>query len=372
MTPAADAVAGFFVPAAIRDRSVDIGRRLGAMDPADEPVKAEGQGKPERLIARLQALFDADRAALELMALGQPAILPLRRFLFRREPSGLYQPRVQAVGALAALRAEDVLLDFLRGAPDVDIVDPVERTGEDAVINAAARALSHRRDDEAFAAFVGIAECRSLPGIVEALGEMRRKKAIPYLIEGLASDFCRPAAETALRNFGSAARPALISAALNAIPSVEFESVSSLRTRRSAVTVLRDIDVTLEQWSVLQPLMQSTDKWLSALACSLGLSPGQPTLDQEGAVRRLFHLLCSSDWLLTVEIESWLAENYEATNRVIAELFERGDPMIQDDKVRQSLLRVTARIAKAGLTVSFQYACPSERDACAERMGRQN
>jgi hypothetical protein len=342
------------------------------MDPADEPVKAEAHGKAERLIARLQALFDADHAALELMALGPPAILPLRRFLFRREASGLYQPRVQAVGTLAALRAEDVLLDFLRGAPDVDIVDPVERTGEDAVINAAARALRHRRDDETFAALTAIAECRRLAGVVEALGEMRRQKAIPYLIEGLASDFCRPAAETALCKFGAAARPAVIRAALNAIPSVEFESVSSLRTRRSTVTVLRDIGVTLEQWSVLEPLMWSTDEWLSALACSLALAPGQPKLDKENAVRRLFYLLRSSDWLLTVEIESWLAENYQVTNRAITEAIERGDPAIQEDKVRQSLLRVTARIAKAGLAVSFQYACPSEGDACAEKMGRQN
>jgi hypothetical protein len=342
------------------------------MDPADEPVKAEGRSVAERLIARLQAFLDADRAVLELSALGPAAIPPLRRFVFRREPSGLYQPRVLAVAALAALRAEGVLLDFLRGAPDIDIVDPVERTGEDAVINAAARALAHRRDDEAFAALVGIAECRSLAGVVEALGEMRRKKAIPYLIEGLASDFCRPAAETALRKLGAAARPALIGAALKAIPSVEFESVSSLRTRRSAVSVLRDIGVTLEQWSVLQPLMWSTDEWLSALACSLGLAPGQPTLDKEDAVLRLCHLLRSSDWLLTVEIESWLAGHYEVTSRVIAEAIERDDLIIKDDKVRQSLLRVTARIAKAGLAVGFGYASPSAGEASAKKIRSQN
>lgn len=352
--------------------SVDVGRRLGAMDPADQPVKVERRSEAKRLIARLQALYDADRAVLELMGLGSAAIPPLRRFLFRREPSGLYQPRVHAVAALAALKAEDVLLDFLIRAPDVDIADPVERTGEDAVINAASRALAHRRDDEAFAALIGIAECRCLAGVVEALGEMRRKKAIPYLIEGLTSDFCRPVAETALCKFGAAARPALIGAALRAIPSAEFESVSSLRARRSAVTVLRDIGVTMEQWSVLQPLTWSTDEWLSALACSLALAPGPPTLDKEEAVRRLFQLLRSSDWLLTVETESWLTENYEVTSRVIEEAIERDDLVIQDDKVRQSLLRVTVRIAKAALAVDLRYACPSESDACAEEMRTRN
>jgi HEAT repeat protein len=329
------------------------------MDPAGEPVKTEGWSKAERLIARLQTLLNADRAILELTALGPTAVPPLRRFLFRREPSGLYEPRVHAVAALAALRAEDVLLDFLWSAPDVDIVDPIERTGEDAVVNATARALAQRRDNEAFAALIRIAEWRCLAGVVEALGEMRRKKAIPYLIKGLTSDFTRRAAETALRKFGAAARPALIGVALNAEPSLEFETVSSLRTRRSAVTVLRDIGVTLEQWSVLQPLMWSTDEWLSALACNLALAPGQPTLDKEDAVRRLFHLLRSSDWLLTVEIESWLAENYEVTRRVIPEAIERGDPIMQHDRVRHSLLRVTARIAGANLTRSFRQPIDS-------------
>jgi hypothetical protein len=159
------------------------------MDPADRALEAERRSEAERLIARLQALYDADRTVLELILLGPTAIPPLRTFLFRREPSGLYQPRVNAVAALAALKAEDVLLDFLWSAPAVDIGDPVERTGEDAVINAAARALAHRRDKEIFAALTGIAECRCLVGVVEALGEMRRKKAIPYLIEGRGQRF---------------------------------------------------------------------------------------------------------------------------------------------------------------------------------------
>jgi hypothetical protein len=152
-----------------------------------------------------------------------------------------------------------------------------------------------------------------------------------------------------LRKIGAAARPALIGLALHAVPSVEFESASSLRARRSAVTVLRDIGVTLEQWSVLEPLMWSTDGWLSALACSLALAPGQPKLDKEHAVRRLFHLLRSSDWLMALEIESWLADNYDVTSRVITEAIGRTDPVVQDDQVRCSLLRVTSLIAKANL-----------------------
>jgi hypothetical protein len=321
------------------------------MSLSGEAVRRNERTEPEALIARLNGLYDAERATLALIALGPSAIPSLKRFVFRQEPSGLYQPRVNAVSALAALRAEDVLLDFLRR--EVDIPDPVERTGEDAVINAAARALAHRRDDETFGALIGIAKGRSLAGVIEALGEMRRKSAIPFLIAGLASDFCRGAAEIALTKIGAGARRALIELALNPIPSTDSETASSIRTRRSAVSVLRDIGVTLEQWSLLQPLMRSSDEWLSALTCNLGLNFGQPSLDKEIAIRRLFELLRSSDWLLTIEIENWLAEHYDITGRIITEAIEEDDNVLQDQKVRHSLLQVTAGIAKRTLFRNF-------------------
>jgi HEAT repeat protein len=318
-----------------------------------EAVGASGRTEAEGLIERLKARYDAGRAALELITLGAEAIPPLKGFLFRREPSGLYQPRVHAVFALAALNAEHVLIEFLRNAPRVDISDPVERSGEDAVIDAAGRALAHRRDNECHAVLIGIAEWRSLPGVIEVLGEMRRESAIPFLITGLASDFCRDAAEGALTRIGAAARPALIELVLNPIPSVEFETASSIRTRRSAAGVLHDIGVTLEQWSVVQPLMWSSDEWLSALICSLSLNPGHPSLDKEIAIRRIFHLLRSSDRLLTATIENWLVENYDVTNRVIAEAIGRSDEVLQDENVRHALLQVTARIVRSSLSHRF-------------------
>lgn len=303
----------------------------------------------ERLIARLQALYAANRAVLELIALGPAAIPALRRFLFRRELSGLYQPRCDAVAALAGLKADDVLLDFLEAAPAVVITDPVERTGEDAVINAAARALKHRRNNEVFAALMGLAEQRRLAGVIEALGQMKRPEAIPRLIEGLASDYTRPAAEAALRKTGSGARPALIKLALSPIPSADFETASSLRTRRSAVTVLCDIGVTQREWSVLSPLMDAADDRLAALASGLALSTDQPTLAKEPAVHRLIRLLKSADWLLTVEIEGWLVEHYDLTSGIVARALVGADSSLQGGKIREALLRVAAKIAEADL-----------------------
>jgi hypothetical protein len=311
----------------------------------DEQSGPEGA---EHLIARLQGLGDVDRAVLELVTLGDSAIAPLRDFLFRREPSGLYQPRCNAVAALAGLRAEEVLIDFLRAAPDVEIGDPVERTGEDAVINAAARALKHRRDDASFGALMRIAERRRLAGVVEALGEMGRHEAMPRLLDGLASDFTRSVAEAAIRKAGSAARPSLIAIALNPVPNAEFETASSRRLRRSAVGLLCDIGVSAQDRLLLRPLADQADDRLAALVCNLVLAPRQqPSTDRQRAILRLVALLQSADWLLTVEIEGWLARDYEETRRVLDRAQVRRDAPLENDRVQRALRRVEAAAALA-------------------------
>jgi HEAT repeat protein len=302
-----------------------------------------------RLIARLKALRDADRAVLELIGLGRIAVPELRRFLFQREPSGLYEPRCNAVFALASLHAEDALLDFLKEAPEGEIADPIERTGEDAVINAAARALGHRRDQFCFSVLMRMAEERPMAGVIEALGAMGCDRAIPRLIEGLSSDFARGAAEAALRKFGAKARSSLITAVLTPKPSAEFESVTSLRTRWSAMGLLSDVGVTLEEWSLLKPLMEANNGRLAALACLLALATKQPMMDREEAIGCLIRLLKSTDWLLTMQIESWLVENFDLTIRAINRAVDRGDSAVRDESVRRSLLRVVSGVATANL-----------------------
>ena len=304
-------------------------------------------------IARLDALHDSDRAALDLIALGRSVVPGLREFLFRREPSGLFQPRCNAVAVLKSLGAEDVLLDFLEHAPAIEIPRPIERTGEDAVINAAARALRHRRDDACFAALMKLAEQRPLAGVIEALGDMGRNLAIPRLVEGLSSDFTRSVAGAALAKFGATPRPILIAIALNPRPSEELETTTSLRTRRGALGVLGVIGLTIEEWILLRPLMDARDVSVAALACWLALSTQQPLLDREEAVGRLIRLLKFADWLLAMQIEGWLAETYDLTLRIINRAVDRGDSAVHDDNVRNSLLRVIGSGATKNL---FRHA----------------
>lgn len=317
-----------------------------------------------RAVERLRALHDADRAVIDLIALGPGVIPALRDFLCRREPSGLFQPRCNAVSVLSTLRADEVLLDFLRRAPAVEIADPVERTGEDAVINAAARALGHRRDDACFAILMTIAAQRPLAGVIEALGNMGRNAAIPRLVAGLSDDFTRHVASAALLKLGTAARPMLIETALRPVPSAAGETATSRRTRWSAIGLLSEIGLTIEQWSLLKPLTDASDVRLAALACRLALATNQPLPDREAAVRGLIRLLRSSDWLLSLQIEGWLAESGDLAIRIINRAVDAGDGLIQNETVRRSLLRVIAGSAAKNLASSSALEC---RDTSSSR-----
>ena len=102
----------------------------------------------ERAIEKLKSLHDGDRGFIETVECGGRAIPALRELLFEREPSGLFQARCLAAKALTGLKAYDVLIEFLESPRDV--TDPVERVGEDAVINSAARAAAALREPRVF------------------------------------------------------------------------------------------------------------------------------------------------------------------------------------------------------------------------------
>ena len=98
----------------------------------------------DEAIGKLSSLHDGDLGVNDVVACGKAAIPALKNILFKQERSGLYHIRCRAAEALALLGAMDVLTGFL-GTERV-ITDPVERLGEDAVINAVARLLQNVRD----------------------------------------------------------------------------------------------------------------------------------------------------------------------------------------------------------------------------------
>jgi hypothetical protein len=190
----------------------------------------------KQALDRLRSLHDGDLGVVEAIACGEQAIPELRALLFEREPSGLFETRCRAVHALAVLNARDVLIEFLVAPHDAR--DPVERLGDDAVINAAARAVVKFRDESIFDLLLSLARERLLPGVVAALGSFRRPEAIPYLIDALAEDESRLIAEAALEKLGPAARDALTRAVSAGTSSPGSESPSQMRQRQSALGLL--------------------------------------------------------------------------------------------------------------------------------------
>jgi HEAT repeat protein len=262
----------------------------------------------EQAMNKLKSLHDGDLGVIEVIACGTPAIPPLRALLFAREPSGQFQIRGRAVEALASLGAYEVLIDYLSGEHTAQ--DPVEQLGDDAVINAAARALANVREERVFQLLFKLAQRPSWTGVIQAMGVFERPEAIPLLIKALEEDASRPAAEVALKRISRRARSALTLSARLRLPSPAHESESSLRRRRSALRLLYHVGISRRTWQELRTLMQDADAQISLLTCKLCLLSA-PKTERENAVRRLRELLSNADWMLHDEIENCLRDHFE-------------------------------------------------------------
>jgi hypothetical protein len=186
-------------------------------------------------LKKLKSLRDGDVGVYETIGCGKRAIPALRELLFEREPSGLFETRCRVVQILAALDARDALVKFLTDLREA--ADSVERLGDDAVVNAAARALAKYRDGYVFQLLWELARRRPLPGVIAALGSFGRRETIPCLIDALAEDECRSAAEAALEKQGIVARAALKQAFEHPLPP-DSASASQMRQRLSILRLL--------------------------------------------------------------------------------------------------------------------------------------
>jgi hypothetical protein len=112
----------------------------------------------EQAISKLKSLRDAgDLGVVEAVACGKAASPAPRDLLFQGELSRPFQARCRAIEALAALYAYSVMIEYLNAAVLSErldggrtAADPVERLGDDAVINIAAIALAEVRDERVF------------------------------------------------------------------------------------------------------------------------------------------------------------------------------------------------------------------------------
>jgi hypothetical protein len=295
----------------------------------------------DRAIAKLKSFTAGDNGVMEVVACGNRAIPLLRALLFSREPSGLFQARVRAIDALARLDARDILVEYL-GTPR-EIYDPVERLGEDAVINAAARALANQRDPRVLDLLLRLAQRPCLTGVIYALGAFRATRAIPLLVEALAEDASRLTAEIALKKIGASARAALIEAAIRRSDEPSPELESRLRQRRSALRLLLEMGASRRVWQAVKSLKHDEDVQIAVLACELGLSSGSPTEKREAA-RCLVNLATKVDWALHDEIERYLVSNiYIAKDPQMQVALSEGS-MAESDAAKDFAKQVLRRI----------------------------
>lgn len=304
-------------------------------------MRGPGQRDIREAIGRLKSFRDNDLSILSVIACGKEAIPELRNMLFEREPSGLYQARCRAVKALEGLGAFDVLIEFLE--IERTICDPVERVGEDAVINAAALAIADVREQHVFELLMRLAKRSGLTGVIAALGRFGRVEAIPVLVNALEEDTSRLSAETALRKIGEPARAALLRTVSRSQPSGEREGESSARRRRSALKLLAEMGVSRDAWPSIRPLIYEADAKIALLACEICLNHAA-NQDHSSCVRRLIDLLASEDWMLRQEIEACLIAHFDSTREVIEYYLSTLPPSSGDhamaDRIETSLRRV--------------------------------
>jgi hypothetical protein len=259
-----------------------------------------------RAIEKLKSFQHGDLAILEVVACGEAAVPALRAMLQAPEPSGLYQTRVRTVEALARLNAHNVLITYL--AQPHAIADPIAQVGEDAVINAAARAVAGRNDPGLFEVLKQLAQRPCLAGVIFALGVSGRAEAIPMLIAALSEDESRTTAENALRKCGPAAESGLVRAALPLPGNTGFESESRLRQRRSALKLLTEMNGSSRLGPHLRSFIHDNDTRIAITASTFAIEKG-PENVRHDAVIRLVELYCASDWSARDDIERCLRAN---------------------------------------------------------------
>jgi hypothetical protein len=297
----------------------------------------------ERLVAALDSLLEGEDAVAALIALGERAIGPLRRFLLEGRPRTVYQPRRWAVQALGGLGARGVLAEYLsRPVP----ADPQLRFAENAVQNAAVREFLRWPDAETAALLLDLSASRMLAGLVEVFGKLRLVEAIPYLDRALEDDICRLPAEEALSAIGEPAREALMLSATTSLPAGDAESPSSLLRRRSVIRVLAGIGIRREDWPRLRSLLQEEDAEIVVLACVVAVHSGIPEAKEPG-ISRLLAVCGTAPWFVLEDVVECLLAWFDAARPAIEGEIERRMSAPLAERVQDQCLRLLLRVRAA-------------------------
>ncbi len=306
----------------------------GERDPRDAEAR--------RLVGMLNSLLEGERAVAALVALGQRAVEPLRKFLLEGRPSTVYQPRLWAVEALGGLGARSVLEDYLTGPLPADLQ---LRFAEEVVRSAAVREFLRWPGPATEEFLLGLARQQMLRGLVEVFGTLRLAEAIPFLDRALEDDLCRLPAEQALAAMGERAREALILSASARLPSGGDESPSSLRRRRSVLNVLAEIGIRERDWPGLRGLLEEDDPEIVVRVCGLAVKTGIREAASRGA-ERLIGIAGHAQWFLLEDIAACLLAWFDTAHTAIEREVERRMAQPEAMRVQDQTLRLLLRVLR--------------------------
>jgi hypothetical protein len=291
-------------------------------------------------VGDLESLPGGELTVSLLVGCGERAIAPLREFLLRGQPRGIFQPRQRAVEALAQLGAKEVLLEYL--SREQDIPDAVARFGEEAAENTAARELSRWRTEEVYQFVLHLARRRMRVGLIETLGDFERPESADILLRALEDDVCRPAAEVALSRIAAQVKSVLLQAAGSYTADGEG-SPSELQRRRSVLRTLSELSLTASDWSVLRPLLRDQDQEIALLAASMGVECA-PVEEKTEAARFLIRRIDRAPWFVQIRIQDCLRKNYDKVKDVIVEQLVLRRRLVHGEPLVNQVVRVLTGI----------------------------
>jgi hypothetical protein len=287
--------------------SSSVEQRLSASEALCPPVAAQAAN----LIAKLDDFQCEFWTVAQLVRLGGSAVPFLADALLKGRLRSLPQPRCSLVRALAALCANEVLLDYLQSRRIID--DPEIRFAEDSVINAAARSVKLDFSAEAYTTLWNLAQSRSLAGVLEALAMYRQVESIPCFIRALESDLARPTAVQSLETFGESAKPYLMAEALRPEPGwPDPENSSSLFRRRACLRLLERLVLdNREQGQLLELLSERDAEMVMSVGAIILRSKNRK--GYPASIRRLKALRSQVGWPLRDDVLELTNQLEEAT-----------------------------------------------------------
>jgi HEAT repeat protein len=326
------------------------------------PVPADTTGAldPERVVQGLEDLQRGPEFLLLLIAIGEPAVGALARFLLG-PPSPHPQPRMlaaEALGAIGGAKASRALAEALgRASPGAQ--STVLALSEEAVRNCAARQLGYLGDAASVEPLLEALRRSHLIGAGEALVGFRETRAIPLLVECLGDAFSRERVAALLLEFGREAVGALV-AALHTIELKEgAEPPRSVERRAACARLLGEIKdprgepVLGESLEDPAPEVRRSAAIALALVASEALIPERVRVLIGGLGDAALSDECAEALLATPE--DALPRLAEAVSAEAAATSTRG---IRGALRRlRSMVRVIARMGEPGTRALAQLAC---------------